>query len=198
MKLALLQILYIFVVPIVLIYTGILPVDFRVLLLFFVTLLTVGIMRHEKMTHEESGLIKPWWKYWEWYLLVLVVGLAFTVYLSNFIPERKIIPIWKNVRLLTLFIPISILQEVLYRSFLMHKLKSLFNNMWTVILANTFLFTLLHIIYPHKEIMLPFAFSGGIVFAYIYYKKPNIVLISILHAILNFTAVYLGFFVIPS
>lgn len=198
MKLALLQILYIFVVPIVLIYTGILPVDFRVLLLFFVTLLTIGIMRHEKMTHEESGFTNPWWKYWQWYLIVLIVGFVFTLYLSNFIPERNIIPIWRNTRLLTLFIPISILQEVLYRSFLMHKLRSLFSNMWTVILTNTFLFTLLHVIYPHKQIMLPFAFSAGIVFAYIYYKKPNIVLISILHAILNFTAVYLGFFVIPS
>jgi len=198
MKLAFVQILYIFVVPVALIYTGILPVDFRIILLFFISLLTIGIMRHEKMTHEESGLISPWWKYWEWYVLVLVAGLIFTVYLSNFIPTRNIIPLWENIRLLTLFIPVSILQEVLYRSFLMHKLKSLFSNMWTVVLTNAFLFTLLHIIYPHKHIMLPFAFSAGIVFAYIYYKKPNIILISILHAILNFAAVYLGFFVIPS
>lgn len=198
MRLALLQIIYIFVVPVLLIYFGVLPVDFRVIILFSVTLLVIGIMRHEKFSHEDAGFTNPWWKYFLWYLGAFVVGLLCTIYLEKILPIGPSMGWWENKRLLTLFIPVSILQEVLYRSFLMHKLKRLFTNMWTVILSNTFLFTLLHIIYPQKQIMLPFAFFAGLMFSYIYYRKPNIVLVSILHSILNFIAVYLGFFVLPS
>jgi membrane protease YdiL (CAAX protease family) len=78
----------------------------------------------------------------------------------------------------------------------MHMLRKAFNNVPFVIFLNASLFALIHIIYINTDIVLPLTFIGGIGFAVMYYKYPNLVMISISHTILNFTAMILGFFVV--
>jgi membrane protease YdiL (CAAX protease family) len=99
-------------------------------------------------------------------------------------------------RLIVFFIPVSVFQEIVYRGFLMPRLGSILKNNVQVVFVNALLFALLHIIYPRPEIMLSLAFVSGLVFAVLYQKYPNIVLISITHAILNFVAVMFGFFTV--
>lgn len=65
-----------------------------------------------------------------------------------------------------------------------------------LILTNAVLFTFLHAVFPNYLINLPLAFVGGIAFASMYYKYPNLWLIMISHAVLNFVAVWYGFFTV--
>jgi membrane protease YdiL (CAAX protease family) len=196
---ALLQIVYLFILPVLLIYFNIIPAQFRVQLLAIVALVTVFIMIREKWDTVKIGLFK---RYSIGtiilYSLFTVIGLWWLLHFARefgFHPENNW---WRNERFLLLFIPLSILQEVLYRMFLIPKLKELFETRMTVVLVNAALFTLLHIIYPEPALMLPLAFAGGLGFAALYLYRPNIVLISITHIILNFVAVLLGFFTFAS
>jgi membrane protease YdiL (CAAX protease family) len=87
-----------------------------------------------------------------------------------------------------------LLQEIAYRGFLFPKLQELSQKWWVVIGANTVLFTFLHIIYPIPGIMLPVAFFSGLALSIMYRYYPNLILISLAHAVLNFIAVLHGFF----
>jgi membrane protease YdiL (CAAX protease family) len=86
------------------------------------------------------------------------------------------------------------LQEIAYRGFLFPKLKELTNSWLVIIFVNTILFTILHAIYPMPGLMLPVAFISGLALAVMYRFYPNLILISLSHAILNFIAVLHGFF----
>jgi membrane protease YdiL (CAAX protease family) len=103
---------------------------------------------------------------------------------------------WENARFLALFIPISVLQEIIFRGILMHMLKRAFQSIPFIIILNASLFALIHIIYLNTSIIMPLTFIGGLGFAWMYHKYPNLIMISISHTVLNFTAMILGFFVL--
>ena len=94
------------------------------------------------------------------------------------------------------FLPSSFFQEFAFRSFLIPRLKIIFNNNYYVIFINAILFTLMHIIYFNLGIVIPLVFVAGIFLAWLYSKYPNLILISLVHSVLNITAVLLGFFII--
>ena len=91
-------------------------------------------------------------------------------------------------------LPIAIVQEFLYRGFLMRELRLTRMRIAAVIIVNALLFTFLHIIYNPPLIILPMTLIGGIGFAWMYTRYPNLVLIAISHSILNFFAIWCGFF----
>ena len=192
---ALLQILIIFVLPIGLLCLNIIKKKYRLALLFLSSILVLGIVFIEKISAHSLGIrtdnlgssILP-------YVIFTSLALA-TIFLLSFFLHKKPSANWKkNPHFLYLFIPISFLQEFLYRGFLFPKLSSVSTNFFWTILANTVLFALLHIIYKNRRINVPFAFVAGLSFALMYYFSPNLILISISHAILNFFAVLFGFF----
>ncbi|MEA3398924.1 MAG: CPBP family intramembrane glutamic endopeptidase, partial [Patescibacteria group bacterium] len=90
----------------------------------------------------------------------------------------------------------SVLQEVVFRGVLMHMLRRAFKSPFFIIILNAALFALIHILYADAKVILPLTFLAGICFSWLYYKYPNLILISISHTILNFTAMILGFFVL--
>jgi membrane protease YdiL (CAAX protease family) len=103
---------------------------------------------------------------------------------------------WKNAKFLLLFIPLSVLQEVIFRGVLMNMLRRVFTNPVFIIGLNASLFALMHVIYLNSAFVLPVTFIAGVGFAWMYYKYQNLVLISISHTILNFVGMILGFFVL--
>ncbi len=198
-ELVLVQILYIFILPILLLYYGVISGDYRIVLLVSVTALLFGIIHHAHWTHQDLGIKKDFLKDLIPYTLFTIVGVVFILYLGSILPTSR--PIeqykwWEDVRFLLLFIPISVLQEVIFRGVLMHMLLRAFHNIPFIIIVNASLFALIHIIYLNVNIVLPITFIGGIGFALMYYKYPNLIMISISHTILNFTAMILGFFVL--
>jgi membrane protease YdiL (CAAX protease family) len=165
-------------------------------MLLGVSLLLLGIIRHNKWTYADMGIRKDFMKDILPYTLFTISAAGFIFWLSLIYPHRMMYEWWEDVRFLALFIPISVLQEVIFRGILMNFLRRAFSNPIFIILINTIVFTLLHIIYLNSTFVLPFTFIAGVGFAWMYYQYPNLILISLSHTVLNFTAMVLGFFIV--
>jgi membrane protease YdiL (CAAX protease family) len=86
-------------------------------------------------------------------------------------------------------IPISILQEIVFRGFGMYQLKKMFNKPIVVIVLNSIIFSLFHLLTPESLIFVPVSFITGLGFAAVYYYYPNLFLVSAVHTIVNFIPV---------
>lgn len=198
-ELVVVQILYLYIIPTLLLYYGFIPGEFRIMMLFAIALLMYGIIKRSGWTYADMGFKKGFLKDFTPYFVFTFVGVISLIFISELVPEienREVYEWWEDVRFLLLFVPISVLQEVVFRGILMHMLLKAFRNIPFIILVNASLFALIHIIYLNTDIILPVTFIGGIGFALMYYKYPNLILISISHTVLNFTAMILGYFVV--
>jgi membrane protease YdiL (CAAX protease family) len=191
------EIFFIFIAPVALIATGIISVEWRMLMLCISMLLMYGIIVHEQIPDSAMGLnprsfrkgIIP-------YTLFTVAGIVVLAKVAHYFELQSVVLWWKSPHLIFLFLPVSMLQEIAYRGFLFYKLKLLSSKWWFIILFNVLLFTFLHVIYPVPLVMLPVAMVGGLCFALMYRYFPSIILISLAHAALNFAAIFYGFFTI--
>jgi len=190
------QILYLYLIPILLLYFKVLPTGFRIPVLIFVALLMYGIARYEKWTNEDFGIQKDWKKYFWPYFIFTVAGVIFLFIVEEFEIGKPFLNWWKNIRFLILFIPLSVIQEIIFRGVLMNMLRRVFVNPWFIIILNAALFALMHVIYLNAMFVIPVTFIAGLGFAWMYYKYKNLVLISISHTILNFVGMIMGFFII--
>lgn len=190
------QILYLYLIPILLLYFKVLPTGFRIPVLVFVALLMYGIARYEKWTNEDFGIQKDWKKYFWPYFIFTVAGVIFLFIVEEFEIGKPFLNWWKNIRFLILFIPLSVIQEIIFRGVLMNMLRRVFVNPWFIIILNAALFALMHVIYLNAMFVIPVTFIAGLGFAWMYYKYKNLVLISISHTILNFVGMIMGFFII--
>ncbi len=100
---------------------------------------------------------------------------------------KELVPLYRQMYpFVFLSIVGSVLQEVIFRGILMYKLRTIYKNPVSVILLNSFIFTLFHFFVPQQQlIIVPLAFIGGIFFSTIYYYYPNLFLVSIMHVIVN-------------
>jgi len=190
------QILYLFIIPTLLLYFKIIPREFRLLLLFSVSLFLYGIVRHSKWTWSNLGVSKKFMKDIVPYTVFTLAGVGFLFWLSAIVPHSPFPNWWKNLKFLIFFIPVSIFQELAFRGILMRMLRQVFTNPAFIIIMNATIFSLIHIIYINATFVLPLTFIAGIGFAWIYYKYPNLILISISHTALNFVGMVLGFFIV--
>jgi membrane protease YdiL (CAAX protease family) len=195
-ELVLIQVFYLFIVPVLLLYFNIIPDNFRLLFLFTVATLLLGVIYKAKWTYGDIGLKRNWKKEWSQYAIFTFCGILFLYWLATIVPHEPFLDWWENKRFLLLFIPISVMQEVLFRGILMKMLLEAVRRVEVAIFINAAVFCILHIIYVHAVFVLPLTFIGGIAFAWMYTKYKNLVLISISHTIFNFVAMILGFFVL--
>ncbi len=191
-----LQVLYLFLIPILLLYFKVVPGSWRVTILLSITFVIYLIARHEKWSNEDFGIQKSWAKYFNKYFYFTIAGIFLLFFIKSLSPHPPFLNWWTNAHFLLLFIPLSVLQEILFRGTLMHMLRRTFTNPVFIILLNACLFSLMHIIYLRASFTLPITFVAGIGFAWIYYKYPNLILISISHIILNFLGMIFGFFIL--
>jgi len=196
-KLILTQIFVIFILPVAVLYFKILSPNWRMVLLAVSSLFIYGIIKHEHWTHEDMGLRHDnFKKAFPFYLFftVLCIGVLFLIHSNVNMPDvnTKIF----FIKTFAFFLPSSFFQEFAFRSFLIPRLKEIFESKYVIVFLNAFLFALIHIIYSNWGISLPITFVSGIFFAWLYIKYPNLLLVSLSHSILNLTAVLLGFFYI--
>lgn len=190
------QIVLIYVLPIVLFYYRILPQDLRMIVLGVMCLLIYGIMQKEHLDLSHIGLTVPIKKYFKPYFLWTFLAVLFIVGYSvvfDFSPQASW---WINPHFWFIFALVSFFQEFAYRGFLPILLKRITKSPLIEIFLNALLFTLLHVLFPHLFIALPLAFLGGLFFSMLYHFYPDLILVSISHAVLNFLAVMFGFFVL--
>ncbi|MBP6908643.1 MAG: CPBP family intramembrane metalloprotease [Candidatus Pacebacteria bacterium] len=197
-EIVLIQILYLYLIPVILLYFKIIPGNMRFGLLFTVALLLVGIIWHSRWTYADMGITNDWKKDAIPYILFTLGGIFFLVWLAQVVPHEPFLDWWENKKFLLLFAPISILQEIVFRGILMKMLVRAFSQPLVIISINAIVFALMHVIYSNAVFILPLTFIGGIGFAWMYYRYPNLILISLAHTVLNFTAMILGFFVLRS
>lgn len=196
-RLIILQIFLVFILPVFLLYFKIVPDSWRFFFLSLGALAIYGIITKEEWTHEEMGIRHDnFWKSLPYYFIFTVLGVASLFLLDYRVSTGIEITQRYFFQTLILFLPISFFQEFAFRSFLIPRLQLIFSHNFTIILVNTLLFTIIHVIYPSLIIGLPLAFVGGIFFTWLYLKHPNLLLISLAHAVTNIVAVLLGFFVI--
>lgn len=193
--LIILQTFFIFVLPVVLLYFNILSPNWRFILLVVNSLAIYGIIRHEHWSHKDMGIrYDNFKKALPDYVFFTVLGVIFLFIIDHKVNMPDVDTRIFFIKTFAFFIPISFFQEFAFRSFLIPRLKEIFDNNYFVVFVNAILFTLIHVIYPNIGIGLPIAFVGGIFFAWLYIKYPNLLLVSMAHIILNITAVLLGFF----
>lgn len=195
-EIVLVQIFYLFLLPVFLLYFNIIPGSYRFLVLFFVAIMLLGVIHRAAWTYEDIGFKKDWWTDWKSYLLFTFGAIFFLLWLETLVPHNPMLDWYENKKFLLLFAPISILQEIIFRGVLIKMLLKAFDDIKIVIFINALVFALIHVIYANAVFVLPLTFMAGIGFAWMYIYKPNIILISISHTILNFIAMVLGFFII--
>ncbi len=195
-ELVFVQILYLYVVPVLLLYFKVLPGNFRFIMLFGIAILLYGIVKHDHWTFADMGIRRDFMKDIIPYTLFTLGGVFFLVWLAQIVPHSPFLEWWENAKFLLLFIPISILQEIIFRGVLMNMLQRTFASPIFIIILNAAVFAMMHVIYLNSIFVLPMTFIAGIGFAWMYYQYQNLPLISVVHTILNFTAMILGFFVI--
>ncbi|MFA7191984.1 MAG: lysostaphin resistance A-like protein [Candidatus Paceibacterota bacterium] len=195
-EIVLVQIFYLFLLPVFLLYFNIIPGSYRFLVLFFVAIMLLGVIHRAAWTYEDIGFKKDWLSDWKSYLLFTFGAIFFLLWLETLVPHNPMMNWYENKKFLLLFAPISILQEIVFRGVLIKMLLKAFEDIKIVIFINALVFALIHVIYANAVFVLPLTFIAGIGFAWMYIYKPNIILISISHTILNFIAMVLGFFII--
>lgn len=193
------QVFMIFVVPVALLYFGVIPIEWRFFVLAFCALMIYGIVRKEKWSMEMLG-IKDFHTEKELYpyVFLAVTGILFIIGLAKILGMPPTISTDNSLHLFLLFIPVSAFQQFAYQGFLMPILNRVYKSKVRIVFVSALLFTFLHIIYPDAFVNLPLAFIGGIGFSMMYMRYPNLILISIVHAIFNFTAILYGFFIVPN
>ena len=196
-EIAIAQVLFLFVLPIALLYHNIIPVSGRLYVLLFVSLLIYGVIKKEGWTEADFGLtFKTSAKAIKVYTVSTILALSAILLVSEYFELPPPTHWWTKPHFLFLFIVLSFFQEFAFRGFLMPLLGKIFPDTFTIVLVNALIFAGMHSIYPYPLVALPFAFIGGLFFSILYKKYPDLILVSISHSILNFAAVWFGFFVI--
>jgi hypothetical protein len=192
------EVVFLFVIPIVLLYFHIIPVNARIMVLLLVSLFMYGIIRKQGWRDTDVGLtFQNIRKGIPMYTIATALAAIAIIATAHFMglqsPERW----WTNPHFLFMFVVVSFFQEFAFRGFLMPLLHKIFPDTFTIILVNALLFSGMHAIYPFPALGLPFSFAAGLFFAILYRKHPNLILVSASHSILNFLVVWYGVFVIP-
>jgi len=131
------------------------------------------------------------------YALIIIFGGLLIYLLAKKLKKEPFKNWWRYYHFQFGFIILALFQEFTYRSFLMYELRLIDPSFIFVILVNALLFSLMHVIFIDSKIVVPATFIAGLVFASVYYFYPNLLLITICHAALNFIAAYYNFFKIP-
>ncbi|HEV7424141.1 MAG TPA: type II CAAX endopeptidase family protein, partial [Candidatus Paceibacterota bacterium] len=191
-----LEIFIVFILPVLLLYWKVISVEKRLRVLYAMNLAALLFIVLRGWDLKKLGIrFDNFTRLLPIYALFTITGIVI-LFLSAIIlniqknkEKKDFLFIWHCTK-------ISVLQETIYRGYLMPLLGLFFGPVWTILL-NSILFTYVHVIYQNKKTTLGLAFIAGISFATIYSFYPNLILISMTHIIFNYVAVSLGFFKLP-
>ncbi len=190
------EVLLIFLLPVLLLYFNIIPIQFRFYVLAILVCAIIVIVFREKWGLKDFGIRIPTRRQTMLYIGATILGFFSLLYYATLIGTPLNAQVLTSKWFLLTFFPVSVLQEVAYRGFLIPMLKKVFDDRMTIILVNAALFTVLHIIFKDPNAILPLSFIAGLFFTTLYMRAPNLILVSVCHAILNFFAILFGFFLI--
>jgi len=191
-----LTIICLFVIPPLLFYFNLVKYKYRFYALTGITIIAINIVLLENWTLADLGFrldnfVKDIIPY---VIFTIAISILLIVISRNILKRDHKINWWTNQHLLWGFIPISFLQEFLFRSFLIPLLHNIFISAIVVVLINALLFVLIHVIYKHTIVDMLLVFLEGILLATMYMIYPNLLLIALAHSAHNFIAYYFNYF----
>lgn len=193
--LRIIEFILITLVPVSVMTFGLVPGIFHYAILLTIAVFAGGVIRYRKWTKRDLGLTRDTFIFWRQYMVWTILAFIGIIAFWKSIGLAR--PSWNCemlVKLIGVSISLSFIQEFLYRSYLFRLWNDISRHAWLVIALNVVVFTYMHTIFPNWEIVLPLTGVGGVLFAVMYRYYPNFWLISLMHFVLNFTVLYLGFF----
>jgi len=195
MILQILEIIILFILPVLLVYYKIIPFKHRRTTLLIATVAILAIIIYERWSLTKLGIrtdnlvssIIP-------YAIFTFIGIVSIYSIAKILNRKPQSGFYKNKRYILIILAGSVLQELLFRGFLFPKLQEIFNNYLIIILFNAVLFMLMHIVYSNTPVTLVTIFIAGLAFAGMYTIYSNLILISIAHIILNHVVVLYNFY----
>lgn len=188
------EIFIVFILPVLLWYWKIIPTKYRLRVLHAMNAVALLFVVLKKWNLEKLGIrFDNLYSLLPIYTIFTLIGVVILFFISKTLKRNPSDEFKNKPRYIRRCIEISILQETIYRGYLI-PLLTISLGPFMVILANASIFSFVHVIYQNKKIDLPLIFMAGMAFAAIYVFYPNLILISFSHIILNYTAVRFGFF----
>ena len=179
--------LLIFVLPFALVWGGVVPVEVRWWLYAVAGAVAFAVVRRVGLSWRDLGF--RWDNTraaWLPYAALAVLGVAAIVIVARVAGRVPRAEWWLAPHFAYgLLIPVSVVQEFFFRGLLIPLLQRVNQRRWFVITADASLFAFLHVIFPDPASVLPLSFLGGIVFAWLWLRWPNIWLASAAHVVLN-------------
>lgn len=187
----LIEIIAIFIIPLLLMRIGIIPFSKRNEILAFVTIVATVSVIVRQWPLESFGVSKenPFQYSIEYALFTIISALI----LWAIIAKYKRYKVKDKTLILQSFFS-GLAQEFIFRGYLFHLLMLLTMDPLIIILSNTIIFTVIHSIYDNTHIDMLIIPVAGLCFATMYWFYPNLILISISHSILNYMIVRNGFY----
>ncbi|MEL6804178.1 MAG: CPBP family glutamic-type intramembrane protease [Bacteroidota bacterium] len=195
----LLVVVLIFVFPVLLVTVSVIPFQFRIGVLVLVTLFT-GLYLYltgwqwSDLGFRTDNVFVVWWHY----VVGGVAGVVGIKLYAYLLARRWHYRMFGQAPhfLLGFIVVVSLAQQLLFFGFLLTYSLSVFGSVLAAITLVSLLFMYLHIVYPNLQINLPLAGVGGVLFCLVFITGPNFYLATLLHIVLNATAVTHGFFVL--
>jgi len=179
--------------PVIIFLTDIVPNPVKGSTIIFIVIGTIALSVIEKIPKKELGIrVDNIKKSALPYALFTILAVFSLLILSKLLNKQPLANWWTYPSLQWVFLPISFIQEFVFRAFFQTKLQKILNPTLAIALA-AFLFASIHILWRDPLILL-LALLGGLGWGYLWYKYPNLWLITISHAAVNFTIIFLGFF----
>ncbi len=185
------------ILPVLLIYSGVIPFQYRNLVLGVLVITVVIGMYTEKMSMQEIGIrtdnlkstLLP-------YLLATVVGSYMIIWYAQISGKIAVDRWWEIPYLQFAFIPTSAVQEFLYRGFFQTQYQK-FSKPVVAIVLTAMLYSFMHILWHSGEFIV-LTLIAGLVWGVLWYKFPNLIWISASHSVLNFLINYFGYIAISA
>ncbi|MFZ6036354.1 MAG: type II CAAX prenyl endopeptidase Rce1 family protein [Patescibacteria group bacterium] len=184
------------ILPLALITSGMIRARWRWYLLTGVVLAISGVFFIRRTTLADIGIHTDYIVATLLaYGIFAVTGCVFLRWLSMVLGQAPHTDWRQDTHFRYWFIPISIGQQYVFMSFSLRQLIELTDVVWAAVIINAVLFAIMHSIYGNWRVHLPLALVAGLGFSALYSVFPNLIVASAAHMVLNFTAVYYGFFV---
>ncbi len=186
--------LFIFLIlPVSILLLGIVPLHLRGIVLALVLICTALLALYEKISLKSLGIridniksaLLP-------YSIATLIGVIALLILVTILDKSPIANWWTKAHLQWAFLPISFAQEFVYRGVFQTKLQKLMHPLKAILII-TILYSGMHILWK-DPLILAMTFIGGLGWGYLWYKYPNLWLLTLSHAVLNFLAIYFNFF----
>ena len=188
----------VFYLPVILILIGIIPYQYRYHLLIVMTFLIVILVVYSHFSWKELGFRLDTLQgslTWNGVLSLLFLALLLIAYFSGLLRSPHIPgnDTLSAIAFISFYILISgPCQEFIYRSFIFALMERAgISEMIPKLVISAITYCFLHIIYRDLITLIVTLFMG-LVWGYIYYKKPNFWGVMISHSVLGAVAIIVG------